>query len=62
LFKGYGAKICRLTTYVKAENSMVTVYFFIVSSLHNDEHLSFVGLMVTHSGYFRFFFLQCGSF
>ena len=24
LFKGYGAKICRLTTYVKAENRMVT--------------------------------------
>jgi hypothetical protein len=26
LFKGYGAKICRLTTYVKAENRMVTPY------------------------------------
>jgi hypothetical protein len=26
LFKGYGAKICRLTTYVKAENRMVTIH------------------------------------
>jgi hypothetical protein len=29
LFKGYGAKICRLTTYVKAENRMVTLKAYI---------------------------------
>ena len=38
LFKGYGAKICRLTTYVKAENRMVTEmnadYVLQVISLH----------------------------
>ena len=48
--KGYGAKICRLTTYVKAENRMVTQYVrdrfkFRQSKLyHNFMHYQFVNL------------------
>jgi hypothetical protein len=34
LFKGYGAKICRLTTYVKAENRMVTLDSARFGNLH----------------------------
>lgn len=35
LFKGYGAKICRLTTYVKAENRMVTKIIYTTNLIEN---------------------------